>query len=61
MQDAFDADPAFKEAMDALTPGRQREYNEHIASAKREATKQSRLAKILPMVLDGKGLHDKYR
>ena len=60
LQDAFDADPAFKEAMDALTQG-QREYNEHIASAKREATKQSRLAKILPMVLDGKGLHDKYR
>ena len=61
LQDAFDADPAFKEAMDALTPGRQREYNEHIASAKREATQQSRLAKILPMVLDGKGLNDRYR
>ena len=47
--------------MDALTPGRQREYNEHIASAKREATQHSRLAKILPMVLDGKGLNDRYR
>ena len=55
MQDAFDADPAFKDAMDALTPGRQREYNEHIASAKREATQHARLVKILLMVLDGKG------
>ena len=61
LQDAFDADPAFKDAMDALTPGRQREYNEHIASAKREATQHARLAKILPMVLDGKGLNDRYR
>ena len=58
---AFDADPSFKAAMDALTPGRQREYNEHISSAKREATQQSRLAKIRPMIFDGKGLNDRYR
>ena len=45
----------------ALTPGRQREYNDHVGSAKREATQLARLDKIRPLVLAGKGLHDKYR
>lgn len=48
-------------AFKALTPGKQREYCEHIASAKREVTKLSRLEKITPMILNGKGLHDKYK
>ncbi len=50
-----------KKAFAALTPGRQREYADHIASAKRDETKTSRLAKILPMIAAGGGLHDKYR
>ena len=45
----------------ALTPGRQREYAEYIALAKRAATRQSRLEKIMPMICDGIGLNDKYR
>jgi len=48
-------------AFSALTPGKQREYADHIADAKRDATKQSRLEKILPMIREGKGLHDKYK
>jgi uncharacterized protein YdeI (YjbR/CyaY-like superfamily) len=44
-----------------LTPGRQREYAEYIAEATRAETKQTRLAKILPMVKAGIGLNDKYR
>lgn len=54
-------DPKLRAAFEALTPGRQREYAEHIAEAKREATKQSRLAKITPMILAGSGLNDRYR
>jgi len=61
LQSAFDAEPALLEAMQALTPGRQREYNDHIASAKREATQLSRLNTIRPLVLAGKGLNDRYR
>jgi len=45
----------------ALTPGKQREYCDHIASAKREATKNNRLEKIKPMIIQGAGLHDKYK
>lgn len=48
-------------AFQQLTPGRQREYSEYIASAKRIVTKQSRINKILPMIAAGKGLNDRYR
>ena len=45
----------------SLTPGKQREYADYIADAKREETKSKRLEKILPMIADGIGLNDKYR
>ncbi|WCO02655.1 YdeI/OmpD-associated family protein [Psychroserpens ponticola] len=45
----------------ALTPGKQREYCSYISDAKREATKQTRIEKIIPMILNGVGLHDKYK
>ena len=48
-------------AFDQLTKGRQREYADYIAEAKREETKASRLKKILPMITAGASLHDKYR
>ena len=50
-----------KKAFNALTPGRQKEYAEYISSAKRDSTKESRLIKILPMIIHGLGLNDKYR
>lgn len=49
------------EAFKSLTPGKQREYAGYIREAKRDETKQSRLQKIIPMIIDGKGLHDKYK
>lgn len=48
-------------AFTKLTPGKQNEYKMYIAEAKREATKQSRIEKITPMVLENKGLNDKYK
>ncbi len=50
-----------KAAFDKLTPGKRREYAEYISEAKREATRVSRIEKIIPMILKGVGLHDKYR
>lgn len=44
-----------------LSPYKQREYCEYIATAKREATKASRLEKIIPLIEQGIGLNDKYR
>lgn len=55
------ANSEFNTSFKALTPSKQREYCEYIESAKREATKQTRLDKITPMILKGVGLHDKYK
>lgn len=48
----------FKAAFEALTPGRQRAYNMHFASAKQSETRTSRIISIMPRVLKGKGLND---
>lgn len=61
MQSAFADDPALELSFNNLTPGKQREYCEHISEAKRAATKKSRLEKIIPMIKAGGGLHDKYK
>ena len=61
LQAIFNNNADLKKAFDNLSPYKQREYCEHIASAKREATKHSRLEKITPMILSGVGLHDKYK
>jgi len=61
LKTALVSDSKLAESFYTLSPGKQRDYAEHIDSAKREATKQSRLEKIIPMILEGKGLHDKYK
>jgi uncharacterized protein YdeI (YjbR/CyaY-like superfamily) len=61
LQAVLDADPALADAFSKLTPGKQKDYNEHIASAKQEKTQLVRLDKIKPMILEGKGLYDKYK
>ncbi len=50
-----------KTSFENLSAYKQREYCEYISSAKREATKQTRLEKIKPMILQGVGLNDKYK
>jgi uncharacterized protein YdeI (YjbR/CyaY-like superfamily) len=50
-----------KTAFEALSSSKQREYTEHIGGAKQEATRLRRLEKCIPMILEGKGLHDKYK
>lgn len=61
LQQTLDESNELKIAFSKLTPGRQREYSEYITEAKQEKTKISRLEKILPMILEGKGLNDKYK
>ena len=45
----------------SLSKSKQREYAVYINDAKREATKLKRLEKIIPMIEQGVGLHDKYK
>ncbi len=58
---ALDTNNNLKVSFERLTPFKQREYSEYIATVKREATRISRLEKISTMILDGIGLNDKYR
>ncbi|HJE01185.1 YdeI/OmpD-associated family protein [Staphylococcus auricularis] len=53
------ARPELKTAFEQLTPGRQRQYILHVGQAKRESTRQQRVEKYIPHILDGKGMHDK--
>ena len=46
---------------ESLTLTKKREFTEYISGAKREETQQKRLEKIIPMILNNKGLNDKYR
>ena len=46
---------------ESLTLTKKREFTEYISSAKRDDTKQKRLEKIIPMILNNIGLNDKYK
>ena len=50
--------PALKKAFEKLTPGRQRGYLLHFSSPKQPKTRESRIEKCIPQILDGKGLTD---
>jgi uncharacterized protein YdeI (YjbR/CyaY-like superfamily) len=54
----LDEMPELKTAFEALTPGRQRGYLLHFSSAKQAKTRESRVEKCIPKILEGKGLDD---
>jgi uncharacterized protein YdeI (YjbR/CyaY-like superfamily) len=57
-QSKLDALPALKTAFDALTPGRQRAYLFYFSQPKQSKTRESRVEKYIPKILDGMGLDD---
>ena len=57
-QAKLDASPTLKTAFEALTPGRQRGYLLHFAAAKQSKTREARIEKCTPQILNGKGLLD---
>lgn len=61
LQNKFDSDYEFKVAFDMLTIGKKRDFAEYIAKAKTEITRIARLQKIIPLILSGVGLNDKYK
>lgn len=50
--------PALKTAFAALTPGRQRGYLLYFSQAKQSKTREARIEKCAPQILQGKGLND---
>ncbi|GJM37500.1 MAG: hypothetical protein DHS20C19_08670 [Acidimicrobiales bacterium] len=59
LQERLASDDALAEAFNGLTPGRQREYNLQISAAKQSATRERRIDKLAPRILEGKGLRDR--
>ncbi|ASU35035.1 YdeI/OmpD-associated family protein [Mucilaginibacter xinganensis] len=57
-QNKLNAIPALKTAFDALTQGRQRAYLLHFSAPKQSKTREARVEKSIPQILNGKGLND---
>lgn len=54
----LDKIPALKTAFEALTPGRQRAYKLYFSQAKQSKTREARVEKYIPHILNGKGIDD---
>jgi uncharacterized protein YdeI (YjbR/CyaY-like superfamily) len=61
LQNKFVEIPDLKTAFEALTPGRQRAYILHFSQPKQSKTRESRVEKYIPHILNGKGLDDYIR
>lgn len=55
----MDADPALAEGFHGLTPGRQRSWVLHFASAKQSATRAARIDKAALAIKAGKGWNER--
>ena len=58
LQVKLDKLPALKTAFEALTPGRQRAYLFHFSQPKQAKTREARVEKYIPQILNGKGIND---
>lgn len=54
----FNEMPVLKTTFESLTPGRQRAYIFYFSQAKQAKTRESRIEKYIPQILNGKGLDD---
>ncbi len=57
-QNKLDEIPALRTAFQALTPGRQRGYILFFSAPKQSKTRDLRVEKCIPQILNGKGLND---
>ena len=57
----FEEFPALKAAFYALTPGKQRGYIIYFSQPKQSQSKISRIEKCMEKILNGEGMHDKYK
>lgn len=57
-QRQLDQSTHLKEAFEALTPGRQKGYLLHFSSAKQSKTREARVEKAIPKILEGLGMDD---
>ncbi|MBS7255716.1 YdeI/OmpD-associated family protein [Flavobacterium branchiicola] len=57
-QKKLNENPHVEKAFKALTPGRQRAYLLHFSQPKQAKTREARVEKLVPLILEGKGLND---
>ena len=57
-QKRLDGSAALKKAFKALTPGRQRGYIYYFSQPKQSKTREARIVKSVPRIMDGKGVDD---
>jgi uncharacterized protein YdeI (YjbR/CyaY-like superfamily) len=57
-QKKLDKVRGLKTAFHALTPGRQRGYLLHFSAPKQSKTREARVEKCIPLILEGRGLND---
>ena len=55
LTERFKRDARYKRAFEALTPGRQRSWLYHFAGAKQAATREARIDKAMPAIVEGRG------
>ncbi len=58
---AFRKSPELKKSFSALSRAKQNEYAEYLLEAVKTETKLKRLEKIIPLIIRGEGLNDRYR
>ncbi|MBI1305975.1 MAG: hypothetical protein GC181_05115 [Bacteroidetes bacterium] len=58
---ALESDASLQNAFAILSPGKQKEYLEYVLEAKQSATRLRRIEKIIPLIMSGKGLNDRYK
>jgi len=54
-------DAQLNATFNSLAPYKQKEYLQHFKDTKRETTQINRINKAIPLILQGIGLHDKYK
>jgi uncharacterized protein YdeI (YjbR/CyaY-like superfamily) len=59
LREQFRRNPRLERAFEALTPGRQRGYLYHFASAKQPATRTARIQKAMPAIFEGRGFQER--
>ena len=60
-ENELNSNSELKKALEKLTPFKQKEFWEYMATAKQEKTKIIKLEKIKPLIMENRGLNDKYR
>ena len=61
LEKMFDKNKGLKKAFYSLTPGRQRGYILYFSQPKQSKTRNARIEKWIPKILNGIGMHDEYR